>query len=363
MNRLLSAPLLGICIAISMLLQGCSEPVVQEKKLRPVRTMTVEAGGTSRSRVFSGTAQAAQQADLSFKVSGSVVSVPVKVGDSLSQGALVARLDDETFLLELEQARADAAQANALRRSAEAEYQRMRQLYANDNASRNELDSALADAESAKASYDAATQSERLAALNLEYTRLTLDYDCSIAQLDVEPNENVSSGQTVATASCGEGWEVVIDVPESLIARFASGMPGSVSFPSIAGDNFAAQVTEVSIGTGGSATFPVTLALADAPANIRTNLAAEVTFQFASADKANTFYVPASAVQQDATNTFVYVMDEAEQAGAATLRRREVAVGEITELGLQVVSGLNSGERIITAGLNNAYDGMLVRDE
>lgn len=357
----LTSLLLG---CVTLLVVACSEPVVVEKKLRPVKSMLVQTGSASRSRIFSGTAQAAQEADLSFKVAGSVEQVLVEVGDNLARGALVARLDDETYRVELEQIRADAAQANAQRRSAEAEYQRVRQLYANDNASRNELDSALADAESAKASQDAAVQSARLAALNLDYTQLTVDYDCTIAQLDMEPNENVNAGQVVATASCGEGWEVQIDVPESLIANFADGMAGVVRFPSVPGQTFAAEVTEVSIGTGSRSTFPVTLALNDTPTNIRTNLAAEAEFEFTEQSGSdNTIYLPSAAVVQDQNGTFVYVVETHSEPGTAMLVRRNVEVGELSALGLEVLAGLQAGERVLVAGQVNARDGLLVRDQ
>lgn len=348
-----------LCIS---LLQGCKEQVVVEKKLRPVKSMVVTAGETSRSRVFSGTAHAAQEADLSFKVGGTIEGVQVKVGDQVSRGHLIANLNKDTYLVELEQARADAAQANALRRSAESEYQRVRQLYANDNASRNELDSALADAESAKASLDAAIQNEKLAGLNLSYTELKVESDCAVAAVNIEPNENVSSGQTVAEVSCGDAWEVQIDVPESLIANFSDGLSGTAIFPSVPDEEFIGQVTEVGVGTSSNSTFPVTLSLTQTPSNIRSNLAAEVTFRFASF-ASTAFFLPSTAVSKDEVSNFVYVLEATDEPTVAVLRKRAVTVGELTELGIEVLEGLNDGERIIVAGLNNVLDGMRVRDE
>ncbi|MEO1370648.1 MAG: efflux RND transporter periplasmic adaptor subunit, partial [Acidobacteriota bacterium] len=251
----------------------------------------------------------------------------------------------------------------ATRRNNEAEYQRVRLLYTNDNASRNELDAALANAESAKASYDAAVQTVRLAQLNIGYTRLTVPEDCSVAELNVEVSENVIAGQTIARVNCGKGWEVVLAVPESLIASFENGMTGVARFPSVPDQSFQGVVTEVGVGTGTGRTFPVTLSLEEAPGDIRSNLAAEVTFRFTDrAGPIDALYVPPAAVVKDENGTFVLIVQPAEEPNAAVLRRRAVEVGEISELGLEILSGLDVGDRIVTAGQIHARDGMRVRN-
>lgn len=354
----------AVALAGVILLGGCAdEAPPQPTALRPVKTVLVESGAASiRDRVFSGAAQSAAEAELSFKVSGTVAAVPVAVGDRLARGSLIATLDRDTFSVELEQALAEEARTKASRRNAEAEYQRVRQLYANDNASRNELDTALFNAESAKASHSAAVQSVRLARLNMGYTRLTAGVDCSVAELIVEANENVSAGQPIARVNCGRAWEVVLAVPESLIASFRDGMPGVVRFPSLPGQSFPGVVTEVGIGTSSSRTFPVTLSLETVPEDIRSNLAAEVTFQFSAGGDAQRVYLPPAAVIEDEQGTFVFVLQATDEPTAAVLQRRAVDVGEISELGLEVLAGLAVGERVVTAGQIHARDGMRVRN-
>ncbi|MEM9407405.1 MAG: efflux RND transporter periplasmic adaptor subunit [Acidobacteriota bacterium] len=358
----------GILSAGALLLAGCgAEAPEPEQILRPVSSVVVESGSALiRDRVFSGVAQSAEEVALSFKVSGTVARVPVAVGDQLRRGGLVAALDRDLFGVELEQALAEEARTKATRRSAEADYQRVRLLFTNDNASRNELDTALANAESAKAAYDAATQSVRLARLNLGYTRLAVAENCSVAELSVEVSENVGAGQTVARVNCGEGWEVVLAVPESMISSFEDGMVGVARFPSVPGSSFEGVVTEVGVGSSNSRTFPVTLSLSSVPEDIRSNLAAEITFRFEDRggpnETAERIYLPPSAALKDEIGTFVFVVGASEQEGAAVLSRRLVEVGEISELGIEVISGVDVGERVVTAGQIHARDGMLVRE-
>ncbi len=352
----------GFTLLAALGAMSCAEPVIEDLPLRPVKYQTVFSGqATIRDRVFSGTAKAAEEATLSFKVSGTVSAVAIRVGDTVQPGDLIAELNAEAYEAELDQARAAQAQANASRRSTEAEYQRTRQLYTNDNASRNELDRALASAESAKADYEAQSQSVRLANLNLSYTRLSSEATCSVANVLVEVNENVSSGQSVAEVTCGEAWEVLIAVPESLIASFSNGMTGTVTFSAFRGETFTAMVTEVGVATGTGTTFPVTLTLLSTPETIRSNLAAEVSLSFENqAADEGSFYVPPIAVGNDENGTFVFVLNDTEEQGIGVLSRRGVSTGELNELGLEIRAGLNDGDRIVTAGRSTAREGMRV---
>ena len=344
------------------LMAGCEEETPFVERLRPIKAMTVmSADASSRLRTFSGSAQTAQEVKLSFRVAGTVIAVPISVGDRVSAGSLVARLDTETYRVALEESKADVAQANASRRSDEAEYQRVRQLYAADNASRTELDEALASAEASKADYEARAQALRRAELDLSYTELKADRDCSVARVDVEVNENVASGSEVARLNCGDAWEVVIDVPECQIAAFEDGLSAQARFSSIEGAQFAAEVSEGGGASAGNTSFPVTLRLIETPDSIRSNLAAEVTIALASKNQSSeSIIIPVSSVSQDQNGTFIYLVEPSSEAGVALLRKQVVDVGQITEDGIAIEGGLLPGQTILVAGHANARDGMRV---
>lgn len=350
-----------VLVVTSIMLSACSEQIEEVSNLRPVKSMVVLPGGQQRERVFSGTSRSAGETELSFKVAGTVEDIRAEVGDTLGQGDVLATLESDTYQIALEQAQAEVAQANALKRSAEAEYQRIRQLYANDNASRTDLDSALADTESAQASHVAAVRAARLSALELEYTNLISADACAVADIAVEVRENIDAGQRIATASCGSGWEVHIDVPESLIAQFTDGLVGTVRFPSVRDREFRGVVSEVSIGTSGNSSFPVILTLSAAPISIRTNLAADVSFTFTESNADDDMYVPVSAISQDQTGQFTFVANETSEEGVWVLEKRKLDVGELTANGFLIIDGITFGERILVAGHSNARDGMLVR--
>jgi len=330
-----------------------------ERALRPVRYIVVADDAIGRDRSFSGTSQSTRESRLSFKVAGTVTSVPAQIGQRLKKGDLIAQLDAANFVLQVEQAQASLVEAQAGERNANSNYARTKGLYANDNASLNELDIARANAESAKAQVRAATKAFEIAKLNETYTRLYASDDCSVSSIDIEINENVSTGQRIAIVSCGDEFEVSLDVPESVISSIDQYTPVFISYSAIPGAQFSGTVTKVSTA-GSSAAFPVVVKVHEKHQSLRTGLAAEVTFQFDTSAIGGVFVIPVAAIINDPAGTFVFVAMPAEQEGEATVSRKPVKVGELTQYGVEVLDGLSSGDRVITAGVSIIRDGQRV---
>ncbi|MFK8017966.1 MAG: efflux RND transporter periplasmic adaptor subunit [Gammaproteobacteria bacterium] len=338
-------------LALSALIAGCGETqtATGEPVLRPVRVALVARNNDVRQRSFTGISQSTQESRMSFKVGGTVVELPVQVGDRLQAGDLIARMNPSTYDLNVQQSEASLAQAVANQRNANADYSRAKELYENSNASRNDLDSARAAAESAQAQVRSARKTLEIAQLNRSYTRLDAAADCTVASLDVEINENVVAGSQIARVSCGAGIEVSLGVPESLIGGLRQGMAAQVRFNAIGDRLFEGTITEVGIGSSsGSATFPVVVALTDPEPGVRPSMAAEVSFEFRSTGL-SAIAIPASALVNDERGTFVFVAVP-DGAGQAVIERREVNAGELTADGIQILNGLAEGDQVVTAG-------------
>jgi RND family efflux transporter MFP subunit len=346
----------------SLILAACGKPdEAIEERLRPVRYVTVSDDSVIRGRSFSGTSKSSRESRLSFKVSGTINNAPVQIGQRLSAGDLIAEIDPASYVLQAQQAQASLLEAQANNRRATANYERTKGLYANDNASLNDLESARAQAESAGAVVGAASKALEIARLNVSYTRLTVDTDCSIASLDIEVNENVASGQQVAVVSCGDAFEVTLDLPESLIGSVDETTPVTVHFGSIPDQDFSGTISEVAVAlAAGSAAFPVVIKIAESHPSLRSGLAADVAFQFDSAADEGRVVIPVTAVVKDPNGTFVFIAEPAETEGEAVVRHRTVTLGELSQLGIEVVDGLDVGDRVITAGVSIIRDGQRV---
>jgi len=346
-----------ILLAVVALSTSCEEPPPAETVLRPVRYQEASASREARLRTFAGVARSAIESKLSFRVSGTAERVHVVVGQSVRKGELLAQLDTTDYELRVQEALAGLAQAEAAARNAEADYDRVRGLYENNNASRRELDGARANSESSLAQVAAAEQRLEQARQQLLYCSLRASVDGTLALVDLEVNENVQAGQQVFLLTGGDEIEVEVALPEALIADIELGQEVEVRFDALRGRTFAATVSEAGVASVGTATtFPVTATLSEGDPRIRSGMAAEVDFRFATTAAGGRILVEAVAVGEDREGRYVFVMT-ADGEGEAVVRRTPVTVGELTADGLEVLSGVDEGDLVVTAGVRRLADG------
>ena len=347
-------------VALTAVAACGGEPTVDEPLIRPVRTALVLSTASEQMRSFTGSTQAGAEIALSFKVPGTVMHLLVRVGDSVEKGKLIAELDPSDYELREGQARASRALRLAEQRNVEAQYDRVRALYENNNASRTELDGARARAESADSLLEAASKSLELATKQLSYTRLEAPVAGLVSEVSGDENENVVAGQTAVVLASGALPEVKIAIPGLLISQVHRGDRVMVSLSTVEGPPLPATVIEVGVSAAlGRTTFPVTAELHEDHPAIRPGMAAEVEFRFAG-DGEGRLLVPTLAVGEDRKGRFVFVFETgADRVGVA--RRRAVEISTVSSEGIEILSGLREGERVITAGVRRILDGLPVR--
>lgn len=374
----------------ALLLICCSKPTVkQETRLRPVKHITVSTSQVSDNHTFSGTAQAREEANLSFKVAGTVNEINVKVGDLVRTGQTLASLEATDYTVTLKQAKAQEEGAKASQQSSETQiksaeanfiasrssYQRITKLYENNSVSLSEFEQAKANYEAAKASFDAAQAQYKAATFNttasleqtqsaqnqVSYTLLKAPFSGVISQQLIEENELVGSGTPVVTISSLGKPEVVVGVPEILISSVKEGMLTRVTFSTIQDEVFEAKVVEVGYSPGAGSTYPVTVDLLSTSENIRPGMPANVTFSFQHSDLSeNTIVVPAAAVGEDNEGRFVFLLDQGTEQ-SVLVKRKSVEIGKMRNDGFEIHKGLQPGDVIASAGLNVLLDGDKVR--
>lgn len=351
-------------LAIILMILSCAKEKEAPEILRPVRYQKVFSTGGERTRTFSGVAQAGLESRLSFKVPGTIQKLYAKVGDKVTVGQLIAELDPTDYELQVQQAQASLESAKAQERNAEANYNRVRQLWENRNASRNDLDASRAAYESASAQVRAQEKQLELAQTQLSYTKLKAPVNGSIATLDVEVNENVDAGKTVVQFSSRTNMEVLVTIPEILISRVREGENVNVTFDALPGNTFTAHVTEVGVAsTGFATTYPVKVRLEEAGEDIRPGMAAEVAFRFGGDSGRERMVIPSVGVGEDRSGRFVFVVEPSEEAGVGIVHRKPVVIGDLVEEGIEVFEGLADGDRVITAGVSRLTDGQRVKFE
>ena len=364
MTLLVRLILLAGLAPVALLVSCSKDEVSQEPFLRPVRVQQVFATGGARVRNFSGVAQAGVESKISFKVGGTIQRVVVEVGREVRAGQLIAVMDPEDFRLQEQDAEASLAQAKAQERRAAADYERVRGLYENRNASKQDLDAARATHESAVAGVESTGKRLELATRQLGYTRLTAPVDASVASVDIEVNENVKAGQVIVMLTSGSELEVQTAIPEILIAQIREGDEVTITFDALPGRDIPGRVTEVGVAsTGMATTFPVTVRLNTSIPDVRSGMAADVAFRFDTGSASERYIVLSVAVGEDRDGRYVYVVKPGTEAGVGIVRRTPVSTGDLVGQGVEIFDGLADGDYVVTAGVSKLVDDQKVRFE
>jgi RND family efflux transporter MFP subunit len=346
---------------ITLLLFGlavgsCSpdEPANDTGLERPVVVRTVAETVRQPVRSFAGAAKGDVETLVSFRVSGEITELPARVGMALERGDLIARLDATDYRLQVREAEAGLARAEAMLAQAEAEYERARLLYETENISRADLDNARAAFRSARAQVDAARERLGLARQQLAYTTLTSPMEGSVAEVPVELHQSVQAGQPVAMITGSGAQRFEIGMPEGLIGQVRQGAPATITFDAFPDEDFAARVVEVGVLSPQLTIFPVTLQLKETDPRIFPGMIGEATLTFAP--QRSLPVVPPGAVVMDPTvGRFVWVVRE-----DMTTERRQVEIGELTDQGIAIRSGLKPGDRVVVRGAHRVEEGQRV---
>lgn len=351
---------------MTLSLHACGSETVEEAQapLRQVKSILIAAGSNDYAQSFSGRVHASSEVSYSFRVSGTIESLPVKVGDRVSKGSVLAKLDPADYELDVERARASVSSSEASSRNARSNYERVKRLYEAGNTSRNELDNARANTDTAEAAAQADRKALEIAQNDLSYTILKSDDDCAIASVDPEVGENVGAGTQVVFAACGQQLEVKLNIPESTIGSISRGMPASISLPTRPGSQYAGVVSKVGVtSVSNGTTFPVTVQISDGKqSKLTPGLSADVSFSISrtSDDSLQGIVVPAFSIGEDENGRFAFIV-QPKGNGIATVQRTPVETGDLVQNGIVVKSGLAPGTRLVTAGVSVLRDGMDVK--
>jgi membrane fusion protein, multidrug efflux system len=406
-----------IVLSILLFVSGCSPKApAPTQVVRPVKTMVVSAGAESNVRTFPGRVEAANKVELAFQVSGLLVSLPVREGQKVAADEVVAQLRQDDFQArlralqgQLDRARADLQalragvrpeerlRLEAERRAAEAklvnartEFDRSNQLLRNRVISRLEFDRAETAYQVAQQNYKAALQTfeqgttareEDILAkeaevnglegqvveanLQLQDSTLRAPYEGVIAQRFVEQGQNIRAHQPVAVFQDVDEIDIAVDVPEAVMAadlRAADIVQMLASFNAAPGLQFPVHVKEIAQRADPvTQTFTIRVGMKAPPpgVNLLPGMTGTVTLTYRRASiLGDRILVPITAISKESAGTEV-----AWALGPdGKVLRRPVKIGSVTGGDIEVLEGLQPGERIAVAGVPFLREGMLVRD-
>lgn len=353
---------LYIClISITLLLcnTSCKEEKVEETVVRPVIYHEVSMNAGFRKRTFSGTAETDKMINLSFRNQGIITYFNIRIGQRVNKGELLARLDNVESRLAYERSITEQNSMESEMKTAKLNYDRVRSLYEKGSSSLSDFENAKNSYQNAVNGFESAKRSVEIQKEQINYGFIYAPENGIISAVEAEIEENVSPGQMVAVLNAGDQMTIRLGIPESVINDVKESMNVSIEFPSIKGASYEGIVTEVSPAVDpNNSTYPIKINLSDADDQVKSGMAANVTFNFAAL-VTESLIVPASSVGEDSDGQYVFLIERT--SDKTVVSKQTIEVGELTSSGFVVNKGLAKGQLIAAAGLQTLLDGQEVR--
>src|SRR5215831_2611265 len=189
---------------------------------RPVLVTTVHYQRQSTDRSFVGTVRPRIESDLGFRVTGKVQKRLVEVGAPVVAGQALATLDEVDLKLQAEQSEAELRAATGVLAQAAAAESRAVELKQKGWATQAQVEQAKAAADEARARLNRAERSVELTRNSLSYATLIADAPGVVTATLIEPGQVVAAGQTAIRVARLAEKEVVVAIPETMLARARS---------------------------------------------------------------------------------------------------------------------------------------------
>ncbi len=337
MNRL-NFPTAALLL-VALILNGCGRKPADVAKALPAVSVQAQVA-ESKSRVATeevvGTVRAKLHSVIEAKVSGKIEQMQVVPGQDVKAGELLVQLDAR-------EVQAQTDQAIAVRQQAESDLKRATDLIQQKILSQSEYDSAQSKFRVADA---AATEAKTL----LGYTRVTAPFAGVITRKYADVGDLAAPGKPLLEMEDARDLQLETDVPEAVIDRLALGDKLGVRLSGVSNE-LAGVVSEIAPSADpNSRTFLVKLDLPSTPGP-RAGQFGRVAVPVG---ETSALRVPAAAVLQRGEMELVFVVtgDHAQLRIVKTGKR----VGDEVEL----VSGVEGGERVVVGGAARLTDGQPV---
>ncbi len=412
-RSLAAGPLVALLLAF--IASGCSsQGKAQTEVIRPVKTMVVVTGDPLRTRTFPGRVDASRRVELAFQVSGLLVSLPVKEGQKVAKGEVIAQLRQDEFQARLKTLQGQLDQARArltalqqgerpeerLRResqvraaearmaNARAELDRSSRLVKSAAVSRQMHEITETNYRVAQEDYESAVQlaekgtigreediigqegevralEGRVVEANIQLADSTLraPYDGVIAKRSAEQGQNIRAKDPVVTFQDVDEIEIVVDVPETVMVtdiHTADIVQLVAEFSGAPGREFPAYIKEVAqIADATTQTFSVRVGMqAPKGVNALPGMTASVAATFRRASiLGQRILVPVSAVTMQESQATVWIVGPDQKISGRAVKMGTAMAGDV-----EILEGLRPGDRIAVAGATFLRDGMQVRD-
>ena len=283
------------------------------------------------------------------KILGRIDQFLVREGDRVRAGQVLVRLEKGDLEAAVAQARAAIAMSEANLDNARAQYDRMQALHGRGSATAKNLEDATTGFRVAQASLEQARANLAAAEVTVAYAEIRSPVPGWVVSKMAEAGDMAAPGTPLLTVEDLSRVKVVVQVPESEVVGLAEGDPARIRIDVLEGTEDAVIDRIMPAGDPASRTYRVQLVLDNPDGRIKSGMYARA--RFVRGDR-EALLVPPAAIIDRGQLRGLFVVD-----GEGLARLRWVRLGRELEDGVEVLSGLSSGERFVVSPPSALTDG------
>lgn len=305
-----------------------------------VETIEVRASELESSVNTVGTLLSEASATLRSEMPGQILAVHFDEGQLIAKGDKLYSLDAVVLEAEVNEARANAARS-------EAAFNRSKELHAKQLVSATEYDIA-------RANFDVDTARLLSSRARLSKTVIRAPFDGFVGLRRINVGDYATIGQEMVDVVSLDPLRVDFSLPETLLSKVRPGQSVEVAADAYPGEEFVGKITAIAPKADVRGhNLEVRASLPNADLKLRPGLFVSVKVSLGI--KPDAVVIPEQAIWPVGQNKIVFVVVD----GKA--EQRIVKLGERQPGAVEVVSGLEVGEIIVTAGQMKLYDGAAVQ--
>jgi RND family efflux transporter MFP subunit len=335
-------------------LAGCQAEQPPASAGRPVGVVTVEASVLRDAASLTGDIQARKDVDAAFRVGGRMIERGVNVGDRVTAGQVLAKLDPATEQNALTAAKATLAAARGDVATARNTFDRQDRLLVQGFTTRPRFDQARQALETAQSRLEDAEARVETARDRLRFTELRADAAGVVTARGAEPGEVVQPGRMIVRIARDDDRDAVFDVPAGLLAGGADVRirVTLVADPTVGAEGRVREVAPEADPV--TRTFRVRVALERPPEAMRLGATVNGAFDLRSSV---VVAIPASALTSSNRTPAVWIVDPV--TSSVSLRLVDVLRFEPNRV--VIAQGLEPGDVIVSAGVQALHPGQRVK--
>ncbi|MCF2218855.1 efflux RND transporter periplasmic adaptor subunit [Chryseobacterium sp. PS-8] len=305
-----------------------------------VNVVTVSRENIDTDYSANGTFIPKQEMNQSSEISGRVVSVLVKEGSRVGAGQVLATIKRDAIEV-------DVTQAQNNLQNAIADNQRYENAFKTGGVTKQQLDNSRLQLKNAQAAL-------RAQGVKVNDTSIRAGISGTINKKMVEPGMVVAPGTGLFEIVNINSLKLSVLVDESQIGKIQLGQEVPIKVNVLPEDSFVGRITFIAPKSDASLNFPVEIEVQNR-GNLKAGMYATATFKTNNgAETQNMLTVPAEAFVNGVSSGQLFVV----QNGVAKLIK--VTVGKVYGDKVQVLSGLNDGDQVVTSGQINLDNGSKV---